>query len=535
MSEAPAAKSGEQALVRRLCAEAENLLLHDRFDEAREKANQALRLDPRHAAAVHILGVIEMESGDPEKAIPLIKRSAALDPTAHEPYFYLGRTLEHLGRFEEAASAFRKALEIEPGLLPVLEHLGTTLQSMGRLEEAGQLLREAIARDPARLASYRTLADLDASALTAEEVAMLERVFTDPAEEPGRVISSGFTLAAILDKRGDYDAAFAHLKRANDMARDLLIAGKGELPAGMVEPGGKLPRRADPRQALAEIARAASFIETTYTPEFLARYRGFGHPSRLPVFVLGMPRSGSTLIEQIIASHPHGHGAGEIDTAAKTLAGMNWPNWGYRVPGPDGAMRPTEPPKPPNRYFRELGAAYVKALRRFHPKAERIVNKMPGNYYHIGQIELCLPHATILHSVRDPVDNCLGFYRVPFATGNETSYDLGLIGRHYQLYRRIMEHWRRVLPGRVVDVVYEELVADPERQIRRLIEACGLPWNDACLRFYDSQRPVKTASVSQVRRPIYQTAVQRWKRYEKHLGPLFEALGPYAPAGPQEG
>jgi hypothetical protein len=156
---------------------------------------------------------------------------------------------------------------------------------------------------------------------------------------------------------------------------------------------------------------------------------------------------------------------------------------------------------------------------------------MPDNFFDIGMIHLCLPNAVILHSVRDPVDTCLGCYRQIFATGHETTYDLTLIGKTYVLYRRLMEHWQRVLPGRVIDVVYEKLVADPESEIRRLVAICGLPWNDACLRFYENQRPVTTASSSQVRQPIFKGAVQRWRRYEKHLGPLLEALGPYAPPG----
>jgi hypothetical protein len=153
---------------------------------------------------------------------------------------------------------------------------------------------------------------------------------------------------------------------------------------------------------------------------------------------------------------------------------------------------------------------------------------MPINFLHIGMIHLCLPRAVILHAVRDPVDTCLGCYKRPFASGYETTYDLALLGRHYMLYRQLMAHWQRLLPGRVIDVVYERLVADPEAEIRRLLAACGLPWNDACLRFHENRRPVSTASLGQVRQPIFTHAVQRWRRYEKHLGPLLEVLGPSA-------
>jgi tRNA(Ile)-lysidine synthase TilS/MesJ len=171
----------------------------------------------------------------------------------------------------------------------------------------------------------------------------------------------------------------------------------------------------------------------------------------------------------------------------------------------------------------------VKAIRPLAPKADRIVNKMLGLFMHIGMIHLCLPNAVIIHSVRDAVDTCFGCYKRLFLTGNETTYDLDLLGRHYQEYRSAMAHWQRVLQGRVHDVVYEDLVRDPENQIRRLLGVCGLPWHDGCLNPHENSKPVQTNSQSQVREPIHQTAVQRWRRYERHLGPLFRSLGPYAP------
>jgi len=284
-----------------------------------------------------------------------------------------------------------------------------------------------------------------------------------------------------------------------------------------------------PLKVLEDIARRTTQAELIFDSAFLEKYAGFGHPSSLPIFILGMPRSGSTLIEQILSSHPMVHGAGELTTLHETIVDMRWPFEGYLQRGPEGGLQPSPPPKPANRYFRELGAAYVKALRGYSARAQRITDKMPDNYFDLGMIHLCLPNAVILHSVRDPVDTCLGCYRQIFATGHETTYDLALMGKTYVLYRRLMEHWQRVLPGRVIDVVYEKLVADPETEIRRIVAACGLPWNDACVRFYENERPVTTASSSQVRQPIFKGAVQRWRRYEKHLGPLLDALGPYAP------
>jgi len=286
-----------------------------------------------------------------------------------------------------------------------------------------------------------------------------------------------------------------------------------------------------PQRALEDMAQRSSFAQLVFNEGFLAEYAGLGHSSRLPIFILGMPRSGSTLIEQILASHPQVHGAGELDLAEKTLAEMRWPYEGYLRQSAEGPLQGTRlapPPRPANRYFRELGAGYVKALRSHSARAQRITDKMPINFLHIGMIHLCLPNAVILHSMRDPLDTCLSCYWRPFTSGYETSYDLTLLGKHYRLYRQVMAHWSRLLPGRVIDVVYERLVADPEAEIRRLLTACGLPWDDACLRFHETRRAVGTASVSQVREPIFTRGVGRWRRYAPHLGPLIQALGPYA-------
>ena len=178
-----------------------------------------------------------------------------------------------------------------------------------------------------------------------------------------------------------------------------------------------------------------------------------------------------------------------------------------------------------------LGDSYLEKLRAMGwRKTPFVIDKMLGNYLHIGMIHLVFPRATILHCVRDPVDTCLAEFRKLFRTGNEWTYDLRDLGAHYQRYREMMAHWQAVLPpGRIIDVDHEELVADPDTKIRWLTDSCHLKWDDACLRFYATTRPVRTASIAQVRQPIFKTSVQRWRSYEKHLGPLFEALGPFAP------
>jgi tetratricopeptide (TPR) repeat protein len=520
---------GKLSLAMAYCADAEKLLLEERFHEARKVVEQALRLVPQHAAAVHILGVIEMASGSLEEAARLIKRTTELDPTAHDPLYFLAMTYIQLGRHEEAVAAFRAALALKPDLRTVLSKLSETLEVLGRAEEATATIRRRLELEPRDFSALYQLARLNPRGLTAADRAHLEAATAEQRageENP----SAWMALAELHEAAGDIDKSFQHLKRGNEIIHAALARGAAGPDLGAVTAQGAMPRRLSPGKALDEIQRRTSHAQHIFTEDFLRQYSGLGHPSTLPIFILGMPRSGSTLIEQILTSHPQVSGAGEIQTVHATMVDMRWPYEGYLQRGADGALRPTPPPKPANRYFRELGAAYVKALRGYSARAQKITDKMPDNYFDIGMIHLCLPNAVILHSVRDPVDTCLGCYKQIFATGHETTYDLALMGQTYVLYRRLMEHWHRVLPGRIVDVVYEKLVADPETEIRRIVAACGLPWNDACLKFHENRRAVRTASVSQVRQPIFTGAVQRWRRYEKHLGPLLDALGPYAPA-----
>jgi hypothetical protein len=234
-----------------------------------------------------------------------------------------------------------------------------------------------------------------------------------------------------------------------------------------------------------------------------------------------MPRSGSTLLEQILSSHGQVQGLGECGALFAAVQGK----YPYQ-PNPPGAEDDPE-------HFRRMANDYLERLRALGwKKTPFVIDKMLGNYMHIGMIHLMFPRATILLSMRDPVDNCLACFRKLFRTGNETSYDLRDVGAQYVRYRQMIAHWDAVLPGRIVPVSHEQLVEDPERMTRWLVqEACGLKWDEVCLRFYATKRAVRTASVAQVRRPIFRTSVERWRRYERHLGPLLEALGPYAPAG----
>jgi Sulfotransferase family len=261
-------------------------------------------------------------------------------------------------------------------------------------------------------------------------------------------------------------------------------------------------------------------IRTVFDAALLSAKAGSGEPAPTPVFIVGMPRSGTTLIEQIIASHPKAVGVGELsdlDDIVHALSGLN----GGTLDFPEVVATMS------GEQLRQVGARYVAAIRALAPTTERVTDKMTWNFHFPGLIHLALPNARIIHARRDPVDTCFSCFSLLFHhNGNHYTYNLGELGRFYRAYDSLMAHWRAVLPpGLMLEVRYEEVVDDLEKQARAIIAHCGLEWDDACLAFHKTRRPVRTASMAQVRKPIYHSSVGRWRPYRDQLRPLFEELG----------
>jgi hypothetical protein len=261
-------------------------------------------------------------------------------------------------------------------------------------------------------------------------------------------------------------------------------------------------------------------IRTVFNAQLLAVKAGGGDPAETPIFVVGMPRSGTTLVEQIIASHPRAMGAGELfdlDLIVHSLAGPGGGSPGY----------PEVVETMSGNQLRLVGGSYLAAIRALAPLSLRVVDKMPWNFHHLGLIRLALPHARIIHTQRNPADTCLSCFSILFnGDDNKYTYDLRELGRFYCGYDALMAHWRNVLPpGFMLEVQYEDVVEDLENQARRIVSHCGLEWDDACLAFHETRRPVRTSSVAQVRQPIYRSSVGRWLPYREWLRPLLEELG----------
>jgi tetratricopeptide (TPR) repeat protein len=464
-----------------------------RLAEAAAAYERAEAADPDDFRAPISLATIDLQLGRPARALPRLRRAAGLKPDLFEVQHNLGAVAQTLERWDESAQAYGRALGLQPDAVETRRNLAIVLAIVGRVDEAAEHHRRLAALPATRAWALTRLALLRPAAVSDAELEALRAASGDPAADAQTRAGVQFALGVVLERRGEPAAAFTAFAAGNRLKREDIQAKGG-----------------DPKSLVAAHAGAARAVAGVFTPELLQRRRGEGVSSQAPIFIVGMPRSGSTLLEQILASHPEVMALGETAALPRLL------ERGFAV---DKAET------------RTLARSYLEAMRgRGWRGVGRFVDKTLENYLHVGAIAVMFPRAVILHAVRDPVDTCLSCYRQLFASGAETLYDLADIGAEYLTYRRVMEHWRAVLPGRVIDVDHEALVADPERRIRWLVtEGCGLAWSDACLRFHEAAGPVRTASSGQVRQPIFTTSVARWRRYEAQLAPLLAALGPYSP------
>ena len=365
---------------------------------------------------------------------------------------------------------------------------------LGRADEVVEALERVIAISPEKARYYRVLSEARRFTPGDRHLAALEEMArTADALPANSRIELHFALAKALDDVGEVDRAFDHLTQGNRLKRESISY--------------------DEEFLLGQFER----VHTAFTPELITRLSGFGHGSAEPVFILGMPRSGSTLVEQILASHPAVAAAGELDTFSQTAGAVLGP----RFPADMANLTPQD--------LERVGSAYLDAVHleapRTLPPRPRFTDKMPVNFVFAGLIHLALPQARIIHTRRDPIDTCMSCFSKFFVNSQPFAWDLGELGRYWRSYDALMRHWRRVLPpGVLLEVDYQTVVDDLEGQARRLVAHCGLDWSPACLDFHRTPRPVRTASWAQIRRPIYRDAIGRWRAYGDRLAPLLDAL-----------
>ena len=455
----------------------------------------ALAQDSRYITAYFNLGNALLHTRELSRAEACLRHTVALAPNDAQARASLARTLIEQGRTEDAMTEARRSVEIDPHSAVLRNDLGIIYATMGEFDKARECYRAALAIDPGYARAALNLAKT--KRFGAEDDEDSELIFAAGGcgrEDRETQRDVHLALGKIHDDRGEWGTAFMHYERANRPFIELA--------------------QADADTSLAMMDQVRDF----YSADWFAGRAVTSAIDRTPVFIVGSPRSGTTLVEQFLAAHPAVHGAGELSEIGHMVAEI-----ASRAVATDpypGCMRSLD-----DEAATALGRRYVAHLRSHSSTAACITDKLPGNYVHLGFIATILPGATIVHCRRDPLDTAISLYFNDFMSGHDYSYDLRSIGRQIRGIRALMAHWETVLGNRILTVDYETLVADPEPLVRRIVRHVGLAWDESCLRPHEVTRPVHTASAWQVRQPVYRRSAGRASRYEQFLGPLREALG----------
>ncbi|WP_421916687.1 tetratricopeptide repeat-containing sulfotransferase family protein [Mesorhizobium sp.] len=539
------------------------LQLHQagRRQEAEALYRQVLAQKANHPAAAHFLGLLLHQTGRSPEGLELLERSVRMLPDNPDFLNNVGTVMRDLGRVPAAIDFFRKAVELRPDQLAARDNLGSSLKQLGQFEGAEETYRGTIGRNPfhirARIGLAETLQEagrLDEALATFREalnirpkdadllhglgVGLMEKGKLDEAANAFRqalAVDPGMSRAWLMltqvkrQKERDTELTGMEAQHAKapegSLARMQLSFGLGKANDDLKDYGrafdyyteGNAIRRKGIDYDKARTRAEFEAMKATFDAGFFEKHKPSPIVDDTPIFVVGMPRSGTTLIEQIIASHPQVYGAGEL-SILKTAVGKQFP---MNMPGgfPAGIAGL------PDKAFAEAGQAYLDMLHTRYPGFRHVTDKMPGNFLLIGFIHMMLPKARIVHCARDAAATCLSIFKVHFRNDTHRyGYDLGELADFHNLYTDIMAHWHTVLPGVVHDVRYEDFVADQEGQTRALMTHLGLPWDDKVLSFHETDRPVRTASAAQVRQPMYQGSVDLWKLYGDRLKPLLDRL-----------
>ena len=468
-----------------------------RFDDAERLLRRAVGIAPDFLAAVIDLGRILKEQDRFEEAIGYFKKAIEINPNNPQTHFLLAGAYAPAALNQEAAKEYQRTLELSPRHPGALLGLGNALKTIGSLEQAIEAYHDCISVKPNNGETYWSLANLKTYRFTDEQLQEMEnRVEDGTGATDKSEVNFLFALGKAYDDRWDYDRSWHYYERGNIKQRMLV--------------------QYDPvhtetiNDAIIEVFDRKLFKEKS----------GSGHPDPAPIFILGLPRSGSTLLEQVLSSHSQVEGTSELPYLGRVATSLNRNR-------PDGVNYPEAVRELAPDNFAALGEDYIRYAQLHRTEGKPFfVDKMPNNFPTIGFLHLILPNAKIIDARRHPLDACVGNFRQHYARGQTFAYDLTDIGEYYLQYQRMMDHWHEVLPDRVLTVQYEEVVTDFENQVRRILEYCRLPWEDNCIKFYETERPVRTASSEQVRQPIYTGALNFWRNYEGRLGELEEILEP---------
>lgn len=509
------------------------LLLHQQaYKAASEYLYRALNMAPNFADVHCNLGLALIGLEQQAEAWKHLTQALQLKPNYPEAYYGLAKVLLHQHQYADAERYVRHALQLNSQAVEFYQLLADLYHEQDQQPKALQILDQALTLDPKASTLYLSKGNIW---MEIGELSQAEEQFLNLVHHPNpdQRVMAHYCLVQLRKMTPEHASFQALLALANTTSEHLtpnkrlyLHFALGKCYDDMSEwhtafihfnQGARLKRQESTYHA-AEESQFIQRIIQCMTQDRISSLRASANPSTAPIFIVGMPRAGSTLVEQILSSHSQVHGAGELPYWQNLLQKALQQHQ-VTLPYPENLSQFTP------EICQAITTQYIAYLRRKSPTALRITDKMPHNFLSIGVIHALFPNAKIIHIQRNAIDTCLSCYTKLFTQGHLYSYDLAELGHYYQCYEHIMQHWRKVLPSNAwLDISYEHLTQNFESETRRLIAFCDLPWEDTCLSYYQTKRQVRTASFAQVRQPIYTTSVERWRRYESQLTPLLKAL-----------
>tara|TARA_E500000178_G_scaffold183407_1_gene181829 strand:- start:3167 stop:5167 length:2001 start_codon:yes stop_codon:yes gene_type:complete len=465
------------------------------YEDARAILEKIIASEPSFIAAWHDLGTVLKELHHYEKAVEVLNDGLSLQPENALTHYFLGAALAMAARPADAVEAYQRAVELDPELPGAHIGLGHVLKTVGDQEKGIAAYRRAIELRPNFGETYYSLANLKTFRFTPSDIDEMNQRVGDTSLPVDCRVHFAFALGKAYEDLKEYDKSFENYALANRLHRDTIAY--------------------DPVQT--EIAHER--MRETFSEAYFQQNKGAeGCQAPDPIFIVGLPRSGSTLLEQILASHSLVDGTSELPDISMIAQSLTKPKIGQAFPQcmPDLSCQ----------VVKELGESYLEQTRRHRGTAPFFTDKMPNNFVYVGFIKAILPNAKIIDARRHPMDSCFGCFKQHFAKGQTFTYDLFELGEFYLEYLQMMEHWDAVLPGEVLRVQYENVVENLEPEVRRILEFCGLPFEDGCVHFHENKRAVRTASSEQVRQPIYKDSVQTWRRFGSNLDSLRDILSP---------
>ncbi|MCP5002397.1 MAG: tetratricopeptide repeat protein [Planctomycetes bacterium] len=464
-----------------------------RWKEAIRAYERALHLIPDYAEAWNNMGAVFKDHGQFDAALASFQKALHFNPDYTKALVNLGCVLKELNQPDDAIACFEKALKISPDFPEACYYLGDILKDLGKFEPAMENFRKSLVLKPDYAQAHFMIAHIKHYTYYDDDMRKMEKLVGTPGVNEERKAYLFFALGKAFENIHNYDKAFDYYSKGNRV------------------------KRASYAYSISEDKEFIKKLISAFDREFFVTYSKQVDYETGPIFIVGMPRSGTTLIEQILSCHKQVSAADELSDLRHILLETN--------PKLTVDIFPDQLKKLDRNDMDRFRSQYRININKYKVDGELYVtDKMPSNFLYIGMIKALFPGAKIIHCKRDPVDTCLSCYKTYFLGIQKFAYDLDELGKYYLLYEKLMSHWHHVLPGYLLDVQYEDLINDQKTQTRRLLDFCGLPWNDSCLSFHKSERTVKTASFAQVRKPLYTGSVQFWKHYTKHLGQLLTAL-----------